>query len=167
MSQPFSCSISHNVMRIRFLSNWDHRRDYAAMYNATGHIAKTAFRQQQWALWVDWNNWLIQIPEEERICLRTIQRHIAAGLSHIVHVTQHNPVTEWQLNNVASQHNTIEAKLVEKDGQAIKWLCSKGYDPECIAVDIKPEWLLATDGFNNELTSLGLDPKLFSADHNK
>lgn len=161
MDDVFTCSVGRNVLKVDFHSNWEHTRYYQALFNATGVIAKRTFINKDWALLLNWKHQFIMIPEEERICIRTLGRHISNGLVMLINVIDPHPVAEWQLERVAKSNNNIIAKLYNSCEQSEQFLGQQGFDTDVTIVEFQPEWLAATKEFNRMVSSLGLDQKAF------
>ena len=161
MKDVFTCLTSNNVLKVDFHHGWDHGKYYQALFNATGEISKRTFNMRDWALVINWQNQLIQIPEEERIFIRSLQRQVANGLTTLVNIIESHPVAEWQLQRVASCSPEIKANLVFNEKDADQWLVEQGYNTDYQAVPFEREWLASTREFEATVAKLGLDPAMF------
>ena len=161
MKDEFTCSTSDNVLRVDFHSDWDHTRFYQTIFHATGVIAQRTFVDKNWALLINWKHQLIMTPEEERICVRTIGRHITNGLTAVVNVIDPHPIAEWQLEKVAKCSSDILAEYFHTCEEGEAFLRQQGFNTTVTKVEFDPEWVSATKEFSSAVSSLGLDPKAF------
>ncbi|GAA0855613.1 hypothetical protein [Aliiglaciecola litoralis] len=161
MKNAFTCSVSENVLKVDFDDRWDHVRHYQSLFNATGEIARSCLANKKWALLINWRQQLIQIPEEERICVRTVNRHVLLGLHTVVNVIDPHPITQWQLDKVASSNPAINAQIFEQTDEALAWLFEQGFDTKLKEVDFDINWLSPSEDFKRALDQLGLDQERF------
>ena len=156
MQNAFACSISSNVLKVDFLHDWDHVRYYQTLFNATGSIAREKMATDNWALVIHWGDVLVQIPEEERICVRTLSRQIDIGLTTVINIINPHPVAEWQLTKIVDVYPQLHAFICNTEAQALEILNQQHFDTQLVRVDYQPTWGRATDEFGSALDTLAL-----------
>lgn len=161
MSALFTCSISKNLLQVDFGEQWDHKKHYLPLFNATGLIGRTMMATDDWALLVNWNTELIKVPEEERICIRTLRRQMEFGLKTAINVVVQHPISDWQLDKVSKENPNLVMFVSYDPQSAISKLRELGYDTQVEAIPFDSNWLHPTPDFVQTLDSLGLNSTQF------
>lgn len=159
---PFYIEISPNVQKFVFSENWDHTRHYRAIFNGLDDVLEQHMpKDSSWGMIGDWRNWLVQIPESERLCVRCLGQLGTSGMTHYATVVEDHPVARWQLDKVAKQNPHIEVKAFTSFEDAEAWLKSHGFDCEFTSLGFKQDWLRPSERFVQTLDDLDVDKDKF------
>lgn len=162
MNPAFDLAVSPNLMVVNFDNDWDHHRHYQTLFNASGDMVTSRLIQGgPWALVINWGGVLVQIPEEERICLRTLQRNAGAGMTHVANIVEPHPVCEWQLSKLADENANLTMQSFSSIDNAMTWLGLLGFDTHAEAVPTNRKWLSFSTEFQNVVNELALSPSQF------
>lgn len=161
---PFTIAVSKNVEKFQFQKAWDHRKHYCSLFNAQNQIIPRHFSQNaSWAMIADWRDWLIHVPESERLCIRTLDRFVDIGLTHYAVVANHHPIAKWQAEKVKAANPSLCIQLFEEFETGEKWLKERGFDTNFTSIPFETKWLSPSKKFTEIIDSLQLEREHFSA----
>lgn len=162
LQPPFQLSISSNAESLIFNDSWSHQRHYHAVFNSQAEILPNHnFYQKPWAMLADWRKWLIQTPEAERLCIRTIGKFVARNLTHFAVICEEHPVAKWQAEKVKLQHPALQCAVFTEIDAAKDWLYRQGFDIDFTQINFRPCWLEPSEDFTQLLQTLGVDKRRF------
>lgn len=162
-SSPFSIAVSKNVERFTFNKGWDHRKHYNSLFNAQNHIISQHFSQHpSWAMMADWRDWLVNVPESERLCIRTLDRFVNIGLTHYAVVANQHPIAKWQAEKVKAANPSLCIQIFEEFESGEKWLQERGFDTNFTSIPFEIKWLSPSKTFIEIIDSLQLEREYFS-----
>jgi hypothetical protein len=161
MQNAFACSVSSNVLKVDFLQDWDHVRYYQTLFNATGAIVREMMATDNWALVINWGDVLVQIPEEEPICVRTLSRQIDIGLSTVINIINPHPIAEWQLKKIVDLYPQLTAHICNAESDAFAILEQYNFDTQVMPVEYRKDWKNASEEFSSALENLSLSKEMF------
>lgn len=164
MQPPFSISISENVERFIFNKNWSYELHYQALFNAQFDlIPRHMPTSGNWAILADWRAWLVQVPEAERLCVRSVGEFVSLGLRHYAAVCEDHPVAKWQAEQVAVANPDVRVGIFTGFEEANEWLREQGYNTEYTDVPFESGWQAPSSKFDALLSKLKVDRKKFSS----
>lgn len=159
---PFEISFSSNVEEFIFNPGWDHRKHYQAVFNSQDALLSQRIpADKPWAMLADWRRWLVLAPENERLCVRSVHRFVALGMTHYALLADEHPVARWQAEKVKEANPSLEF-LVSTDKQELyTWLEAAGFDTAFRPEPFRAEWMLPSAYFDEVLRDLHADPNHF------
>lgn len=163
MDSPFIVAVSSNLVTVRFLGSFHHTIHYRGLINGVLTITAERITSRPWALLVDWGKLFVQIPEEEKLCMRLLQEHQKKGLAYVVNVTPKHPIVDWQMEKLTGSHPELDIVTVDTKTDGLNWLNSKSIDTETQDVPFNRNWLQPSQAFTSLIQKYNIAAEKFDA----
>ena len=162
MNDPFHIFVSSNLQKFEFSEHWDHTRHYQAVFNGVEDVLQNHMQPSfPWGMIGDWRNWLVQIPESERVCVRNLGSFYKSGLTHYASVVENHPISRWQHEKVNNANPKMKTHMCQTFKEAESWFKEQGFDTNFTRLPFKTEWLKPSQSFNEVLRKLNIDQRKF------
>lgn len=159
---PFSISMSKDVELITFNESWKHLKHYQGVFNSQFDVlGKHKMLGTRWAMVADWRKWLVQVPEAERLCIRSIGNFAKQGLTHFAPVCDKHPIAKWQAQKVIENNQSLRCEIFDDCNSALEWLRDEGFDMEVQPEPFVDNWMKPSVEFDHVLKELGMAPARF------
>lgn len=160
---PFNIYISQNVELFEFNHQWDHLKHYHAVFNSQHALISKYFQdKERWAMVADWRQWIVQVPEAERLCIRTVDQFVDQGMTHYAVLSDGHPVAKWQAQRVKEQNPRLVVEIFENKEECLTWLSTIGFSIDFTAINFDPTWLRPSLAFRDILRSLDMEKSRFT-----
>lgn len=161
MSEPFSLSKSEDLVKARFTESFHHARHYRCLINGVLKVAQSQFENKPWAILIDWGTSFIQIPEEEKLCMRFLHEYYQKGMKYLVNVTPSHPIVEWQMQKISKANPEVDMFTTDSFEAAEAWLTDKHINVSTVSVDIASNWYKKSNEFSRMINKYGVDKEKF------
>ena len=159
---PFSISTSSNAELFVFHEYWSYSKHYQAVFNAQAEVLPKAFSMDKpWGLIADWRKWLVQVPEAERLCARSVGKFQAKGMTHYAAVCEDHPVAKWQCERIQQQNPGLHCDIFTSFDKAYDWFKLAGFDIDFELVPFDESWMQPSEIFEEVLRELNVSKKVF------
>ena len=159
---PFSISTSPNAELFVFHEYWSYSKHYHAVFNAQAEVLPRAFPAgQPWGLIADWRKWLVQVPEAERLCARSVGKFQDKGMTHYAAVCEDHPIAKWQCERIQQQNPGLHCRIFTSFDEAYAWFTESGFDVNFNPVSFDEHWLQPSALFEQLLRELNVSKKAF------
>ena len=161
MSEPFLLSKSDNLIKAHFTESFHHARHYRYLINSVLHVTSSHFQHQQWAILIEWGSSFVQIPEEEKLCMRFLHEYYQKGLKYLVNVTPSHPVVDWQMQKIAKANPEVEILTTDLIESGELWLGERGIDVDTVTEKVSSDWAKKSKAFTFMIEKYGVERDKF------
>lgn len=159
---PFSISVSTDVELFTFNKSWRHLKHYQGVFNSQFDVlGKHKMLGTRWAMVADWRKWLVQVPEAERLCIRSIGNFTKQGLTYFAPVCDKHPIAKWQAQKVIENNQSLHCEIYYDCNSALEWLKGEGFDTQVKPEPFVDSWMKPSVEFDQILKDLEVTPTRF------
>ncbi|MDM7861214.1 hypothetical protein QTP81_11475 [Alteromonas sp. ASW11-36] len=163
MAAPFCISTSENFIKVKFTESFHHTRHYRGLINGIVSVVDNNIHVPRWALLVDWGDWFIQIPEEEKLCMRFLKEYQELGLAYLVNITPKHPIVDWQMEKITDSNPELEIVTTDDVKVGEYWLETKGIKLLTFLENVNETWFNKSASFTHLIKKYGVSDEQFDS----